>query len=162
MFTIQIFISYEKTFASIFNWIHRNDPMYSRWINFIELFISLLEIHWLKFWFGTSLIIWIFDQYFPHYNCHRSMINPNKLSIYKLLISYYMNLKLPCNLWKPLNFKTIQIDHNNCNIYKYIFFHILCSWNIFKVWFLISKFTLLKDSILWLNQLHVNHKSHVY
>jgi hypothetical protein len=50
------------------------------------------------------------------------MINPNKLSIYKLLISYYMNLKLPCNLWKPLDFKIIQIDHNNCNFEVYIFF----------------------------------------
>ncbi len=32
---------------------------------------------------------------------------------------------------------------------------------MFKVWFLISNFTLFKDIMFWLNQSHVNHKSHV-
>jgi hypothetical protein len=143
MFTIQIFISYEKTFASIFNWTHRNDPMYSWWINFIKLFISLLEIHWLKFWFVTSLIIWIFDQYCPHYNCHCLMINPNKLSIYKLLIFCYMNLKLPCNLWKPSDLKIIQIDHNNCNfLSRYFFiFYVVETFSKFGSWFQISHYS---------------------
>jgi hypothetical protein len=31
-----------------------------------------------------------------------------------------------------------------------------------KVWLLISDFTLLKYLIFWLNQFHINHKSHVY
>jgi hypothetical protein len=55
--------------------------------------------------------------------------------------------------------KTIQVYHNFTNIFNYKIFHILCSWNIFKVWLLISNFTLFKDLIL--NQLHVNHKSHI-
>jgi predicted metalloenzyme YecM len=30
------------------------------------------------------------------------MINPNKIIISELPISYYMDLKYPCNLWKHL------------------------------------------------------------
>ncbi len=40
--------------------------------------------------------------------------------------------------------------------------HFLCSLNMFKVSHLISNYTLLKDLIFWLNQLHVNHKSNVF
>ncbi len=32
---------------------------------------------------------------------------------------------------------------------------------MFKIWLLISNFTLFKDLIFWLNKLHVNHESHV-
>jgi hypothetical protein len=68
---------------------------------------------------------------------------------------YTMFSKLGRN-WNVHNtFKTTQIYDN-------IFFPIfLCIWNLFKFWFLIWNFILFKYFIFWLNQLHVNHKSHV-
>jgi hypothetical protein len=47
------------------------------------------------------------------------MINLNTLTTHKLKISYYMNLKYPCNLWKPLKLLlTLQntIEDENATI----------------------------------------------
>ncbi len=49
-----------------------------------------------------TLLLWIDDQHCLHYKCHCLMINHDNLTILKLIISYYMNMKYPCNLWKPL------------------------------------------------------------
>jgi hypothetical protein len=69
-----------------------------------DLFISYLNIHCLKIKFETSLIIWANDQHCSCYKCHYLMINLNKFIIYELMISLYMNLKYPYNLWKPLKY----------------------------------------------------------
>jgi hypothetical protein len=45
-------------------------------------------------------------------------------------------------------------------IYKNSFY--LCNQNMLKVWLLISNFTLFKDLIFWLNQLHVSYNSNVF
>jgi hypothetical protein len=61
--------------------------------------------------------------------------------------------------WDGQNFK----NHANYNIFLKIHFsfYFLCSWDMFKSWLLISNFILHKYLINWLNQLYVNHKSHV-
>jgi hypothetical protein len=58
------------------------------------------------------------------------------------------------------DYKTIKVDHNFL-IFKFIFPHFLCCWNMLKVDFLISNFIVLKYLIFCLNQSHVNTKSHV-
>jgi hypothetical protein len=45
------------------------------------------------------------------------MINPDKSTIWNLTISYYMNLKYPCNLWKFLKLLlTLQKEIKNKNV----------------------------------------------
>ncbi len=74
-------------------------------------------------------------------------------------VIYFVNNASMLANWDGKTSNTMQINPKLKKLYNYLFFHFLCSWNMFKVWFLISNSTLIKNFILWLNQLHVNHKS---
>jgi hypothetical protein len=68
------------------------------------------------------------------------------------------NIGVQIEMWKSL--KTMQIT---TIFFLFLFFvHFLCSWDMLKGGLLISKFTLQKYLIYWLNQLYVDIKSHVF
>lgn len=82
-----------------------------------------------------------------------------KGNFFKIDLEFVGNAPMLVQIVMGKTIKTIQVYHNFKNILNYKNFHVLCSWNIFKVWLLISSFTLHKDLIL--NQLHINHKSFI-
>jgi len=83
--------------------LNKNDPSIYSWPLKFEIFsLIFIGIHYLNIQFGTTLIIWVNYQHYLHYKCHFLMINLTKFIIYKLLISYQMNIKYPWNLSKPL------------------------------------------------------------
>jgi len=100
-------------------------------------------------------------------SCHRSFIK-NKEGRKK-----GKNKKKWFNLWSLHECLQIEMDnsfckyhtsdHNNFNFWIVILFHFSCSWNMFKLSLVLGfKFYIFKDLIFWYNQLHLNHKSHVF
>jgi len=91
---------------------------------------------------------------YSHFIYHHS-----NLASLRLILLFFKILKYSK---KISNTKILWKKIHNCLKYSKIFY----SWHenskfTCKVWFLSSNFTLLQNLIFWLNQLHVNYKSHI-